>query len=238
MDGGHGGGAIRDRREVLMGKPSGRTVRGIIAAAVVSAGGIGIVACNTVLEVGDFTFDACERGDNSCECAPGQTRCAGITPQQCDRNGAWQDRELCGTDKRCLGGACVTTWTCALGDLQCDGDQPQRSNDAGEWENDGDACAPPCSECGYGTPRCARNPGSCPCAADRDCAPTEYCSADTCQRRRNIGDSCDAPNECASGFCSDKRCCDTPCSGVCQVCNQKGFEGTCRTAPAGRGGKC
>jgi hypothetical protein len=53
------------------------------------------------------------------------------------------------------------------------------------------------------------------------------------------GEACTSPSQCAPvppntvGFCPDGVCCNEPCTGPNESCNQPGFEGTCiSTAPA------
>ena len=41
------------------------------------------------------------------------------------------------------------------------------------------------------------------------------------------GRPCSDPPSCASGFCSDNRCCNQECTAVCMSCNQAGLEGIC-----------
>lgn len=46
------------------------------------------------------------------------------------------------------------------------------------------------------------------------------------------GASCAGANECQSGFCVDGVCCDTACEGQSQVCDLRGYVGTCTLACA------
>jgi hypothetical protein len=48
-----------------------------------------------------------------------------------------------------------------------------------------------------------------------------------------LGSACYDSATCLSGFCVDGVCCDTPCPGVCNVCNAPGAMGTCSPAPDG-----
>jgi hypothetical protein len=64
---------------------------------------------------------------------------------------------------------------------------------------------------------------------DRDIA--HRCFADN-------GQSCEAPDECKSGFCIDgagaaKLCCDAPCAGSCLSCTQSGSLGACTAVSEG-----
>jgi hypothetical protein len=47
--------------------------------------------------------------------------------------------------------------------------------------------------------------------------------------------TCTSPSQCTPPFCADGFCCDVPCTGPNQICNQPGNEGECVTivpAPA------
>ncbi|HWE30822.1 MAG TPA: hypothetical protein VHB97_22600, partial [Polyangia bacterium] len=47
------------------------------------------------------------------------------------------------------------------------------------------------------------------------------------------GVTCMAGTDCISGNCVDGVCCDTPCDGVCESCNQPGLAGACSPAMTG-----
>lgn len=47
------------------------------------------------------------------------------------------------------------------------------------------------------------------------------------------GEPCTAASDCASSFCVDGVCCDSPCSGGCLACNLPGSTGICSAVPAG-----
>lgn len=53
---------------------------------------------------------------------------------------------------------------------------------------------------------------------------------------RQLGEPCDAPSECASGFCADGVCCAEACDGECEACSANGTCGAttgaaCESAP-------
>ncbi len=55
------------------------------------------------------------------------------------------------------------------------------------------------------------------------------------------GTACSAPTDCTGGFCVDKVCCSTACTGQCEACNVAGKEGTCTAvvgAPVGTRTAC
>ncbi len=49
------------------------------------------------------------------------------------------------------------------------------------------------------------------------------------------GQTCGAPEECATGFCAQGVCCDSSCTGECQSCNQQDHLGICSPI---QGGAC
>jgi len=48
-----------------------------------------------------------------------------------------------------------------------------------------------------------------------------------------IGAACEIAEDCKSGFCFDKVCCRSDCSGLCQSCAQPGSVGNCMNVPVG-----
>lgn len=42
-----------------------------------------------------------------------------------------------------------------------------------------------------------------------------------------LGAPCGPDSACASGYCADGVCCNQPCNGSCQACNQAGYAGSC-----------
>ncbi len=47
------------------------------------------------------------------------------------------------------------------------------------------------------------------------------------------GQACSVHADCASDQCVDGVCCDRPCEGQCEACNEPGTEGTCTTVASG-----
>jgi hypothetical protein len=88
------------------------------------------------------------------------------------------------------------------------------------------------------------------CASDAHCAGGHYCaSGSACQPQKGQGAICNSAagadclepgcRVCATGQCVDGYCCDTPCSGPCDVCSGAlgaAGDGTCSPAPAGSHG--
>ncbi len=56
------------------------------------------------------------------------------------------------------------------------------------------------------------------CTFDSHCQGGFFCQSGTCVAKLPKGSSCTSAAACVSGFCSDNKCCDTSCSGVCQTC--------------------
>lgn len=246
-----------------------RTVRGGAAAVVVCAGGVAVLACNSVLGIGDFTTeDHCQTGNVDCvanapqlcdedkqwttmpacthqtcengacvgDCAPEEKRCAGTTPQGCNKSGQWENRDPCDPDKHCSGGACVVE--CTPGDQRCFGDQPQTCNDDGKWENLLAACKP-CFGCDPSIARCATVPKAdgAPCTDTNKCALTADCQNGECVMSTSI--KCIDAGVCSPGTCDRNTgtCAapdGTPCDDgdVCTTSSSTCQAGLCASAPS------
>ncbi|MFT7581415.1 MAG: hypothetical protein ACI9MR_003091 [Myxococcota bacterium] len=61
-----------------------------------------------------------------------------------------------------------------------------------------------------------------------------------CRRLGGVGEGCDLTSlRCENGLtCVDNVCCDTPCSGQCESCNQSSFLGQCRELAGGEDDTC
>lgn len=87
--------------------------------------------------------------------------------------------------------------------------------------------------CDLGNVMCGKG-----CRADADCTGGQFCSGGVCTAPLAQGSPCAENAQCATGQCVDHVCCDTACAGVCESCNQAGYQGTCRAvAGAPRGGR-
>ncbi len=141
----------------------------------------------------------------------------------------------CGTDGSCDGaGACRlfgSNEVCA--EAGCNGSSftPVRTCDG---EGSCQAAAPvacgqnPCTDVG-----CQQ-----PCSADPDCPTGSYCDEEdqTCHNQQTDGQACTADNQCRSGFCIDKVCCENECEGACSACSKEKTgqsSGRCVGIPAG-----
>lgn len=80
---------------------------------------------------------------------------------------------------------------------------------------------------------CDGSLGTCPkfCAIDADCSAGNFCGGNVCQPKKSNGGVCALTNECSSGLCVDKVCCNTACTGNCMACSVKNLEGTCSLVP-------
>ncbi len=70
---------------------------------------------------------------------------------------------------------------------------------------------------------------------DRNTTPGDGCSA-SCRTELMNGATCEASDQCRSGFCTDGVCCGSRCDGQCERCNATGTQGTCTAvtgAPVG-----
>lgn len=100
---------------------------------------------------------------------------------------------------------------------------------------DGHCCE---SECDGVCRECSTT-GACELVADREdsgtCDDSRGCTQAPCVCTDDgscaaTGGSCTAGPQCASGYCSDGICCETPCDGVCQSCRASetgGVTGQC-----------
>jgi len=70
------------------------------------------------------------------------------------------------------------------------------------------------------------------CDTDAQCVSGAACVQGSCGKRMK-GAHCERDEDCASGFCSDRLCCNVLCDGPCVACNQAGREGTCFPIPLG-----
>jgi hypothetical protein len=67
------------------------------------------------------------------------------------------------------------------------------------------------------------------CASTDDCQPTHFCNpSGVCQERLADGVGCNSPNDCKSGYCVDKVCCNADCTQIAGgTCTKPGNVGKC-----------
>jgi len=87
---------------------------------------------------------------------------------------------------------------------------------------------------------CNSSAGACftSCTSSSQCISGQACVQGSCGKLMS-GASCETGDQCASGFCADKICCNVACKGPCLSCNLAGREGRCwpldADAPDSRG---
>ncbi|MGZ3422188.1 MAG: hypothetical protein ACXVEE_30240, partial [Polyangiales bacterium] len=97
------------------------------------------------------------------------------------------------------------------------------------------AAGSPGKGCSYYT--CTGTTSACAtsCATDSECAPNAYCNASgACVVLLTKGLACTRGRQCATGACVDGVCCDSACSGTCDVCSKAlgaTVDGTCTVLP-------
>jgi len=140
----------------------------------------------------------------------------------------------CATGGECQSGNCIDGYCC---NTTCGGscDACNLSGSLGSCTNmpGGSTGSPSCSP--Y---LCNGSSASCPgtCSSDANCASTFYCSGTSCVAKKVNGQTCTGANQCQSGNCIDGYCCNTACTGSCDVCNNSGSLGTCSPAANGSSG--
>jgi hypothetical protein len=145
------------------------------------------------------------------------------------------DGALCGTNNAvCLSGNCADGYCC---NAPCQGACESCATNPGTCTAypEGNPGAPSCGAyaCNGASGNC---PNSCPGTPNLQlgCASTHFCVSGLCTPKRGLGDGCFDGAECGTGFCVDGVCCNTGCSGACDVCNLT--PGTCTPAGAGSAG--
>ena len=74
------------------------------------------------------------------------------------------------------------------------------------------ACDQPCQSCLTGFCQAVKSAEDAPeCAGASTCGSTGQC-------QKAVGQTCTGPEQCASGFCKDGKCCDTACTTACYSC--------------------
>lgn len=135
----------------------------------------------------------------------------------------------CGQDGTCDGNGGCRQWvketSCQSG--TCDGDGIAAGR---VCDGKGNCVAGLAETCRPYTCDPATNKCETSCATR--CADGQQCVNKSCGLKLN-GATCQASDECSSGFCADHVCCNVACSGACQACNQTGSVGRCQLISAG-----
>ncbi|MBW2527656.1 MAG: hypothetical protein JRI23_25970, partial [Deltaproteobacteria bacterium] len=217
--------------------------------------------CNTACAA---SCDACDLGGSLGTCtvvSQGELGEPVCSPYVCDGNQAGCPN-TCSTNNDCIPASYCDNGSCstkkANGSLCSANDQCQSDRCVDGFccntlcSNACDACDVTGSEgtCTFmpqsstGDPTCAPFVcngaiATCPitCSFDADCVGGYYCSSsNSCQVKKNNGQTCNTWNECTSANCVDGYCCNTTCSGACDACNLGGSLGTCSPMAPGATG--
>lgn len=208
------------------------------------------VCCDAACDGGCDACDGQARGwpgtiDGACARAPlaftGEPSCgayvcsgtSGACPSACS------DDSVCPSDRFCAAsGSCElrksTGGTCDLID-DCAASGCRECVD-GTSCKDGYCCS---SECSGSCRTCSANPGTCTVvksADDGDTCTGDYtCAASGACKLKNGQVCVGGASTCASSHCADGFCCNTACSGGCDLCSE--VPGTCTLVPAGSDGE-
>ncbi|HEX3698441.1 MAG TPA: hypothetical protein VH374_23915 [Polyangia bacterium] len=142
--------------------------------------------------------------------------CAG-DGSKCGKTGACDGAGACAygaKDSVCADAVCDPTTYQVTAASQCDGKGACVAS--GQKVN----CAP--AKCNAGHTGCAN-----PCASSNDCVAPNLCQQGTCGQSA-IGVVCTGASQCQTGNCVDGVCCDKPCAGQCEACDNSGALGTCK----------
>ena len=152
--------------------------------------------------------------------------CAGDTT--CDGAGACLKAAgaACAAASECQSNFCVDGVCCTSA---CNGACQACSGAGGTCVN-ATSGTDPASECGRY--QCAVGACATYCSGAGDCKSGSACAGGKCLAPAKAGDPCAVGTECQSGFCADRVCCNTACTGTCEACNG-GTLGTCSGVPSG-----
>jgi hypothetical protein len=191
---------------------TGNCVRGICCDTACTAD---CFACNVANAVGLCT--AVPAGED-----PGG-HCEDDLPASCDRDGTCDGQGGCRIYKAgtiCAAGGCALVGTVA-------------TESAASTCNAAGTCIPGATQ--------ACNPNVCmgascgsTCTLDSQCQTGFFCSSGMCAVKKAQAAACDGANQCASGYCVDRVCCDSACGNTCYSCTLTGKVGLCTVAPSGQ----
>ncbi|MBI3203675.1 MAG: hypothetical protein HYZ29_19205 [Myxococcales bacterium] len=210
------------------------------------------IACNTGSECATgFCVDGvcCE----SAACGTCQTCASAAQPGTCTT--------VDGSDAdTCAGGSCAAGVCTKPAGAACTGQSECGANLCTGGVCCPTACTEPCASCASGVCQpaaagtavgacgayaCDGVSSSCPtsCSATTGCSAGLDCHLATGTCRAKTGSACSSADECASGFCTDDVCCESACSGACEVCSAAAGaskNGVCEPAPKGseKGPEC
>jgi hypothetical protein len=174
---------------------------------------------------------ACAGACATCNVLAHPGHCETVADGQPDPHGLCTSADPCGLDGSCRAGACAlrakdaicAPQSCSAGVLsltrRCDGAgtcvaASTRSCDPYVCLPDGSDCYAQCT------------------GANSGCKAPNSCTSGLCGKALN-GAVCSTPDACASGNCTDNRCCASSSCNTCYACNVAGHEGACYTIPGG-----
>ena len=180
--------------------------------------------CAVCTGVNNLCVNVSEGADPVNDCAElAQTSCG--FDGTCDGVGScafWADGDEC-FPQYCDAGTVFYTDTCDGAGVCTDGGSD--SCNGYTCDDDNVDCRTSCTEqfhCGFGY----------------------YCTEDgDCVEKKDLGEECVLNVECTGWYCTDGYCCNGPCGGPCQACDEAGLEGTCtdlanNTDPENECGSC
>jgi len=171
-------------------------------------------ACEKCSQAGRAGFcDAIPAG------ADPDTECADQGAATCGTNGVCSGARSCARYQFgtvCAAASCTGATTSAPAD-SCDG--LGACVDAGIV-----SCTP--FACNAATGGCRST-----CTVNGDCATGYTCAGGVCKASGGL--PCTTGAQCGSGLCVDTVCCNAPCNGTCQSCNQAGAVGSCVLVASG-----
>jgi hypothetical protein len=71
--------------------------------------------------------------------------------------------------------------------------------------------------------RCNQNLCLTTCVTHSDCVESAYCQSGVCISKLANGGECTDGAQCTSNICQDSVCCNAPCEGVCEACDDQGL---------------
>jgi len=159
-------------------------------------------------------------------CADSNGGCSALVTNQDDDN--CNGTQTCSASALCKsknGQSCTLATDCA-------------SNNCVDSTCCADACTTPCRSCGNSAGTCTtlvtNQEDGTACSGVNSCDATGAC-------KKKNGQGCSAGTECVSGNCADSYCCNTACSGGCDVCAAglgASQNGVCTVLSSGSAGQC
>lgn len=161
---------------------------------------------NTICS-GCMSGDACQTGDESTACGAGGEVCV-----ECESGFICDENRVCSAPAECTpdncDGCCLEDGRCEAGDATeaCGADADSCSVCSDGWTCEGAECVPPADLCGpENCTGCCDNLGACQ-TGDADMG---------CGLGGGVCATCEVPETCVAGSCSDQDSCAQTCAGCC-----------------------